>query len=129
MVQGFVNVNVLRFLLAVIRSVRRDANPFRRTIRSSFNFPAVLRKADVNLVPKASVPYLISFVKIVYVKAANVGSNFSGAMIAPMVFDIPNSVAMRTRVAFVIAKILKLSLIKIVNKTNKTKKLWLRGLV
>lgn len=129
MVQGFVNVDVLRFLLAVIRSVRRDANPFGRTISSSLNFPTVLREANVKLVPKAGVPYLIGLVKIVYVKAANVGSNFPGAMIAPMVFDIPNDVAMGTRVAFVVAKILKLRLIEIVNKTNKAKKLWLRGLV
>jgi len=93
------------------------------------NFPTVLGQADINLVPEAGVPYLIRFVKIVYVKAANVGSNFSGAMVTPMLFNIPNGVTMGARIAVIVALILKLRLIEVVNKTNKTKDLKLRVLV
>jgi hypothetical protein len=93
------------------------------------NFPAVLGQADINLVPEAGVPHLIRFVKIVYVKAANVGSNFSGAMVTPMLLNVPNGVTMGARIATIVALILKLRLIEIVNKTNKTKDLKLRVLV
>jgi hypothetical protein len=87
------------------------------------NFPAVLGKTDVNLIPQAGVPYLVRFVKIVYIKATNIRSNFSGAMITPVLFNIPNGVAMGTRVSTIVAFILKLSLVEIINETNKAKKL------
>jgi hypothetical protein len=129
LIQRFVNINILRFLFAVIRSVGWDANSFGRTVSSSLNFPAVLGQTNINLVPKASVPYLIRFVKIVYVKAANVGSNFSGAMVTPMLFNVPNGVTMGARVALVVTFILKLSLTEIINEINKAKNLELRVLV
>jgi hypothetical protein len=62
-------------------------------------------------------------VKIVYVKATHVGSNFSGAVVTPMLFDVPNDVSMGTWVATIVALILKLCLIEVVNKTNETEKL------
>ena len=123
LIQRFVNVNVLRFLFAVIRSVGWDANSFGCTVSSSLNFPAVLGQTNINLVPKGGVPYLIRFVKIVYVKAANIGSNFSGAMVTPMLLNVPNGVTMGARIATIVALILKLCLIEVVNKTDKTKKL------
>ena len=87
------------------------------------NLPAVLRKTNINLVPKRSIPYFVCFVKIVYVKATYVGSNFSGTMVTPMLFDVPNSVPMGAWVATIVALSLKLCLIEVINKTNKTKKL------
>jgi hypothetical protein len=123
------NVDVLRFLFAVIRSVRGDANSFGRTVSSSLDFPAVLGKTDINLIPKTGVPHLVRFVKIVYVKAANVGSNFLGAVIAPMLFDIPNGVTMGAWIATIVTLAFKLRLIEIVNETNKAKDLELRVLV
>ena len=117
------DVDVLRFLFTVIRPIRWYADSFGCTFSSALNFPAVLGQANINVVPEAGVPYLIRFVKIVYVKAANVGSNFSGAMVTPMLFNVPNGVTMRARVAVIVALILKLRLIEVVNKTDKTKKL------
>lgn len=129
LIQSLVNVDVLRFLFAVIRSVGGDANPFGSTVGSSLNFPAVLGESDINLIPKTGVPHLVRFVKIVYVKAANIGSNFLGAVIAPMLFDIPNGVTMGAWVATVVALALKLRLTEIINETNKAKDLELRVLV
>ena len=123
LIQRFVNVDVLRFLFTVIRSIRWDANSFGCTFSSALNFPAVLGKANINLVPEAGVSHLIGFVKIVYIKAANIRSNFSGAMVTPMLFDVPNGVPMGARVTTIVTLILKLCLIEVVNKTNKTKKL------
>jgi hypothetical protein len=114
-----VNIDVFRFLFAVIRSVRGDANPFGRTVSSSLNFPTVLGKPNIDLVPKAGVPYFVRFVKIVYVKTANVRSNFPGAVITPIMFSISDDMAMRAWIAFVVTKLLKLSLIKIVNEIDK----------
>jgi len=124
-----VDVDVLRFLFTVIRPIRWYADSFGCTFSSALNFPTVLGQANINLVPEAGVPYLIRFVKIVYVKAANVGSNFSGAMVTPMLLNVPNGVTMGARVAVIVAFILKLRLIEVVNKTNKTKDLKLRVLV
>jgi len=87
------------------------------------NLPAVLGQTDINLVPKRSVPYFVCFVKIVYVKATHIGSNFSGAMVTPMLFDVPNDVPMGAGIATIVALSLKLCLIEVVNKTNETEKL------
>lgn len=129
LVQCFVNVDVLRFLFAVIRSIGWNTDSLGRTFSMALNFPAVLGQADINLVPKRSVPYFVCFVKIVYVKAANVGSNFPGAMVTPMLFNVPNGVTMGAWVATIVTFILKLSLVEIINETNKAKKLWLKGVV
>jgi len=123
LVQCLVNVDVLRFLFAVIRSIGWNTNSFGCTFSSALNLPTVLGQPDINLVPKRSVPYFICFVKIVYVKATHVGSNFSSAMVTPMLFDVPNGVPMRAWVATIVALSLKLCLIKVVNKTNETEKL------
>jgi len=123
LIQCLVNVDVLRFLFAVIRSIGWNTDSLGCTFGSTLNLPAVLGQADINLVPKRSVPYFICFVKIVYVKATHVGSNFSSAMVTPMLFDVPNGVSMRAWVATIVALSLKLCLIKVVNKTNETKKL------
>jgi hypothetical protein len=54
-------------------------------------------------------------VKIVYVKAANIRNNFSGAMVTPVLLRIPNGVSMGTRIPDVISLLFQLALIKIVN--------------
>ena len=123
LIQRFVNVDVLRFLFAVIRSVGGNADSFGSAFSNALNFPTVLGQANINLVPEAGVPYLIRFVKIVYVKATNVGSNFLCTVVTPMLFNVPNSVAMGAWVATIVTLILKLCLIEVVNKTNKTEKL------
>ena len=123
LVQCLVNVDILRFLFAVIRSIRWNADSFGCTFSSALKFPTVLGQANINLVPEAGVPHLIRFVKIVYVKAANIGSNFSGAMVTPMLLNVPNGVTMGARIATIVALILKLCLIEVVNKTDKAKKL------
>jgi hypothetical protein len=117
------NVDILGFLFAVIRSIGWNTDSLGCTFGSTLNLPAVLGQADINLVPKRGVPHLICFVKIVYVKATHVGSNFSGAMVTPMLFDVPNSVPMGAGVATIVALSLKLCLIEVVNKTNETEKL------
>ena len=123
LIQRFVNVDVLRFLFTVIRPIRWNADSFGSAFSSALNLPAVLGKTNINLMPKAGVPHFIGFVKIVYVKAANIGSNFSGAMVTPMLLNVSNGVTMGAREATIVALILKLCLIEIINKTDKTKNL------
>jgi hypothetical protein len=117
------NVDILGFLFAVIRSIGWNTDSLGCTFGSTLNLPAVLGQADINLVPKRSVPYFVCFVKIVYVKATYVGSNFSGAVVTPMLFNIPNGVPMGAWVTTIVTLIPKLCLIEVVNKTNETEKL------
>jgi len=93
------------------------------------NLPTIFGETNIDLIPKAGVPYFVRFVKIVYVKAANVGSNFLCTAVTPMLFNVPNSVTMGARVALIVTFTLKLSLTEIINEINEAKDLKLRVLV
>ena len=72
------------------------------------NGPTVLRPPNVNLIP---CPVILEFVVSVYVvdvKAAAVAENFVNAVIAPLLFAIPNGVVVCARKSPVVAVSFKL---------------------
>ena len=96
---------------------------------STFELPAVFRKTNVYFVPEVGILYFVRFVKIVYVKAANVGTNFSGAVVAPVMFNVSDDMSMGAWVTAIVPFILKLGSVKIINKIYITQKLRLKRFI
>jgi hypothetical protein len=124
-----VHVDVFRFLFAVIGTIRGNANSFGGMAASTFELPAILRKANVYFVPEICILHFVYFVKIVYVKAANVGTNFSGAVVAPVMLNVPDDMPVGAWVTAIVPFIFKLRSVKIINKIHITKKLRLDGFI
>jgi hypothetical protein len=89
-----VYVDVFRTLLAVLRAIRRHANPLGTRPSGGYDRPAVIWKTNLDLLPQGGVLRFVVHVQVVNIKSAHVGKNFFGTVITPMPSGIPNYMPM-----------------------------------
>jgi hypothetical protein len=92
-----VNVDVLRFYLAVKRAIRGHANPFGRTVAAITNNPTLILRTNRDTPPELCVFYFVVFVQIVDIKTTDVGKNFFNTEITPMIFGITDDMPVGAR--------------------------------
>ena len=90
LVDGFVHVDVLRFLFAVLRSIGRKANAF----RCRPDVPAFIREGDVDLCPEFGVLVFVVGMQVVDVKPTDVAEDLLCTLVAPVVGGVTDGVIM-----------------------------------
>ena len=104
LVNGFVHVDVLRFLLAVLRSVRRKANTF----RCRPDVPAFIRESDVDLCPELGVFVFVVGMQVVDIKPTDVTQDFLRALVTPVMGGVTDDVVMGAWEPPVVTKVIEL---------------------
>ncbi len=104
LIDGFMHVDVLRLLFAVLRSVGRKANAF----RCRPDVPAFIRESDIDLCPELGVLVFVVGMQVVDVKPADVTQDFLRAFIAPVVGGVTDDVVMGAWEPPVVTKVIEL---------------------
>lgn len=86
LVDRLVDIDVLGFLLAVARTIRRQAHPLGRTTTKDLHLPAVFREADLHHLPELGVLVFVVLMQVVHIKPTDVAQDFLGALVAPVPF-------------------------------------------
>lgn len=120
LVDGFVHVDVFRFLSAVLRSIGRKANAF----RCRPDVPAFIGVGDVDLCPELGVLVLVVGMQVVDVKSTDVTEDLFGALVAPVVGGVTNDVVMGAGEPPIVTKVIELCFREFLNTVNVTELSW-----
>jgi hypothetical protein len=87
----------------------------------SINSPTVPWGANRDFLPQFLVLGFVFNVKVVDIKATNIGLNFVDAVVTPIIYVVPDGMAMRTNKTVVIPMVTQGSVVKLINFWHEAK--------
>lgn len=104
LVDGLVDVDVLRSLLAVVRPIGGQTDPLGRGSTLFSDVPALIWEAYPHGLPQLCVFVFVVSDEIVEIKPTDVAQDLFGALVAPVGLHVPDDVAMWAGKTPVVAK-------------------------
>jgi hypothetical protein len=87
----------------------------------SINSPTVPWSANCDFLPQFLVLGFVFNVEVVDIKATNIGLNFVYTVVAPIIYVVPDGMAMRTNKTVVVPMVIQGNVVKLIDFWHKAK--------